>query len=61
MLTPEQLDEVYTEACRALTAIGEDKTALFLARLSLVLMREVGSRERVLAAIETAARGIDES
>ena len=58
MLTPEQLDEVYTEACRALTALGADKTELFLARLSLVLMREVGSRERILAAVETAARDL---
>ena len=59
MLTPEQLDEVYTEVCRASATLGADKTELFLARLSLVLMREVGSRERVLAAIETAARDIE--
>lgn len=54
MLTPEALDQVYTEACHAMGAQGGDRQALFLARLALLLMKEVGDEGRVRAAIETA-------
>jgi hypothetical protein len=50
------LDEVYTQACHTMTELGEAKTPLFLARLALLLMKEVGDAGRVRAAI-AAARG----
>ncbi len=58
MLTDQELDDVYTETCYAMTDLGEAKQALFLARLALLLMKEVGDAGRVRGAIE-AARGLD--
>jgi Protein of unknown function (DUF2783) len=58
MLTAEQLDDVYTRACYAMTELGEAKGELFLARLALLLMKEVGDAPRVLAAIEAAKQGM---
>jgi len=54
MLTDPELDEVYTQACSTMTEVGEAKTPLFLARLALLLMKEVGDVGRIHAAIETA-------
>jgi hypothetical protein len=58
MLTPEELDEVYTRACYTMTELGEEKTELFLARLSLLLMKEVGDAARIQAAISAARDGM---
>jgi hypothetical protein len=54
MLTDQELDDVYTRACYAMTELGEAKQPLFLARLALLLMKEVGDSKRVRAAIEAA-------
>jgi hypothetical protein len=54
MLTDQELDEVYTRACYAMTELGETKQPLFLARLALLLMKEVGDAGRVRNAIEAA-------
>jgi hypothetical protein len=54
MLTDQELDEVYTRACHAMTELGESKQPLFLARLALVLIKEVGDAARIRAAIESA-------
>ena len=54
MLTDQELDEVYTRACYAMTELGEAKEPLFLARLALLLMKEVGDAGRIRAAIESA-------
>ena len=61
MLTPDQLDEVYTHACHRMTALGEDKAELFLARLCLLLMKDVGDSGRIVAAIDAAGRTLDAS
>jgi Protein of unknown function (DUF2783) len=58
MLTNQELDEVYTQACHAMTELGEARQALYLARLALLLMKEVGEAGRIRAAIE-AARALD--
>jgi hypothetical protein len=52
------LDEVYTQACTTMTEVGEARTPLFLARLALLLMKEVGDAGRIRAAIESA-RALD--
>jgi hypothetical protein len=57
MLTDQELDEVYTQACYTMTEVGEARTPLYLARLALLLMKEVGDAPRIRAAIE-AARAI---
>jgi hypothetical protein len=54
MLTNQELDEVYTQACYTMTEVGEAKTPLFLARLALLLMKEVGDSRRIRSAIEAA-------
>ena len=54
MLTDQELDEVYTQACYSMTAVGEAKSPLFLARLALLLMKEVGDSRRIRSAIEAA-------
>lgn len=54
MLTDQELDDVYTKACYAMTELGEAKQSLFLARLALLLMKEVGDAGRIRAAIESA-------
>ncbi len=59
MLTPDQLDHVYTEACRSMTALGADKTELFLGRLALLLMKEVGDSARILDAVAAARKSIE--
>lgn len=58
MLSEQELDDVYTRACYAMTELGEAKQALFLARLALALMKEVGDTGRIRGAIE-AARALD--
>jgi hypothetical protein len=54
MLTDQELDEVYTQACTTMTEVGEAKTPLFLARLALLLMKEVGDSSRIRSAIAAA-------
>ena len=58
MLTDQELDEVYTRACYVMTELGEARTPLFLARLALLLMKEVGDPARIRLAIEGAASAI---
>jgi hypothetical protein len=58
MLSPDQLDEVYTRACYTMTELGEKNTELFLARLALLLMKEVGDAARIQAAIDAAKSGM---
>ena len=59
MLSSDQLDHVYTEACRTMTALGADKTELFLARLTLLLMKEVGDSARILDAVAAARESLE--
>lgn len=54
MLTDQELDEVYTEACHRMTELGAARTPLFLARLALLLMKEVGDAARIRAALQGA-------
>jgi hypothetical protein len=54
MLTDQDLAEVYTETCQHMTEAGEARTPLFLARLALLLMKEVGDAARIRAALQGA-------
>jgi hypothetical protein len=58
MLTDQELDDVYTRACYAMAELGEGKQPLFLARLALLLMKEVGDADRVRDAINSAVDGL---
>jgi len=58
IMTDEDLDELYTQACRAMTNAGEEKTELYLARLVLLLMHEIDDPQRIKRALEAAAEGL---
>ena len=53
-LTAQQLDDLYTGLCYRMTEAGDAALPEILARLSLLLMHEVGDAERVARAIDAA-------
>ncbi len=53
-LTPEQLDDVYTELCYSMTDRKYEEVHDMLARVALALIYEVGDVERVRGAIRAA-------
>ncbi len=57
-MTEEDLDELYTQTCRAMTSAGDDKSELFLARLVLLLMREIDEPQRIRRALAAAGEGL---
>ncbi len=57
-MTEQQLDDLYTQTCYAMTALGEEKSELFLARLALLLMREVDDPQRIADSIRQAGEDI---
>jgi hypothetical protein len=52
-------DEVYSELCRAITRAGVQREALYLSRLSLLLIEALRSRDDALRAIAEAEEGLD--
>ena len=57
-MTEEDLDELYTRACRAMTGVGEANTELYLARLVLLLMHEIDEPQRITRALAAAEEGL---
>ena len=57
-MNPEELDELYTQACHAMTEAGQAKTELFLGRLVLLLMHEIDEPQRIRWAIAEAGEGL---
>ncbi len=55
-LTASELDDVYTDLCYGLTERGIAETPTILARLTLLLMHEVGDRAVIERAISEALR-----
>lgn len=53
-MTDLELDEVYTETCRALGAVGKPQAELYLARLALLLMLRVDDAQAIRTAIAEA-------
>lgn len=51
------LDRVYTQLCKTLSAGGQEQAMNILARYALLSMLEIGDPERIGALIERAARG----
>ena len=50
-------DEVYTALCRAITDAGAAQETQYLARLCLLLIEDLKSRDAALAAIREAGGG----
>lgn len=57
-LTPREREALYRECSLAITDAGRDRESLFLARLALLLIEEVGDAQRCRAAICAAARDL---
>lgn len=53
-MTDSELDLVYTTLCKTLTAEGEAQATLYLARLALLCMTELGDTQRALSLIDAA-------
>ncbi|WP_144141917.1 hypothetical protein [Paraburkholderia sp. BCC1884] len=53
-MNDSDLDLVYTTLCRTLTTEGEAQAPLYLARLALLCMTELGDAHRALSLIEAA-------
>ncbi len=53
-MNAQELDEAYTRLCRGLGDAPQEEVARRLARLTLLLMREVGDPDRVRAAVDAA-------
>jgi len=53
------LETVYERLATAIDQSGEDKSALMLAKLSLLMARDIGNADRVLALIDIALRDLD--
>ncbi|RKF50251.1 hypothetical protein [Paraburkholderia fungorum] len=53
-MTDSELDLVYTTLCTTLTAEGETQASLYLARLALLSITELGDMQRALSLIEAA-------
>lgn len=51
-------DRLYTACAEAITAAGDTREALFLARLALLLFEAVDDEARCLRAIESALRDL---
>ena len=54
----EDLDRSYTALCKALERVGEERSELLLAMVSLALIARQGSAEEVLPIIQRAADNI---
>jgi len=53
-MSEQELDEVYTRLCYALTEVGEAQTPAVLARLTLLLMKQVDDAGAIHGAIDSA-------
>jgi len=57
-MTAQELDDLYTRLCHGLTAAGEEKTPMILARLVMLMMRRSQSPEACRADIDDALHGL---
>ena len=59
MSAGEMVERLWEQLAEAIAAAGPEREALFLAKLALLLGREIGDAERVAAAIGVALRDLD--
>jgi hypothetical protein len=57
-VTDAELDAVYTQLCRVMTARGEPAATLFLARFALLAITRIDDAEAVARLIDDAAEGL---
>ena len=57
-MTESELDSVYTQLCRTMTDLGEARAPLFLARLALLAISEIGDAAAAQRLIADASEGM---
>jgi hypothetical protein len=57
-MTDEDIETIYETIAREIDTVGADKSELFLAKLALLLAREVDDRNRVLACVSGASASL---
>lgn len=58
-MSDASLETVYERIAETVDAVGEERQALFLAKLALLLAEALGEPERALALVGEAARDLD--
>lgn len=58
-MTPIQVEQIYDALAQTLDTVGVEKSELFLAKLVLLLGREVGDLDRVVTLISEASANLD--
>lgn len=58
-MTPIQVEHIYDALAQTLDTVGAEKSELFLAKLALLLGREVGDPDRVVTLISEASANLD--
>jgi hypothetical protein len=59
-MNASDLDAAYTHLCRTMTALGEERAPLFLARFALLAIDRLGDGDVVHRLIESAAEDLVE-
>lgn len=57
-MTDSELDAVYTQLCRTMTALGEAQAPLYLARLALLALTELGDADLAQRLLSDAAQDL---
>ena len=57
-MNASDLDAIYTLLCRTMTAVGEERSPLFLARFALLAIDRLGDAELVRELTLAAAEGL---
>lgn len=58
-MNPAQVEQVYDALAQTLDTVGAEKSELFLAKLALLLAREVGDPDRACTLIAEASANLD--
>lgn len=57
-MTEGELDNIYTQICRTMTELGEDRAPLFLARLALLAIDAIDDTAAAERLIAEAGEGL---
>lgn len=57
-LTPERLDQLYSQLCATMTQLGEAQAPLYLARFALLAIVRIGDDAVIRQMLADAAEGL---
>lgn len=58
MMNELELDQIYTDLCRALSAAGEEQATQALSRFALLAMLEISDPEKIRSMIRRATQQV---